>query len=830
MVKDWGVFMKLHYARILFAMLCIFICRRIPAQTPSGAGSPAVLTKSALLIGIDTYDHPSTNVAVPDGTPRIGRYESGLMFPNLKGPAHDIDAMRALLTQSFGFPNDDKHIHILLDEAATHDAILKAMQQYLVKDPNPGDTVVLYISSHGSLRADPNADPKRHCQRYDLDGTSLHPSCVENTIVPYDWYLGQDDIFSRDLRHIFNQAADRGIHLTAIFDSCHSGSLARGAMSTAHVARDFVFDPRPMPDDPYPAEAIGNPPESRKDNPVLVLSAAQKDQSAIDVQDADPPHGLFTDSLVETLRGLPANRPVSEVFKRLQVVMELAPGAANQQPQLDASEIRKGQSLFGGPAGSGPPTAAIVSADDRGVVLDIGTIADIGKGSEFTEVTEINGVRAVLQVTDSIGLARSKASVISPIGARVQAKDIVQLTKWVPAQRPTLSFFAGVSNPSLAEIEDSLTVLRAANVKLAHDPSSDPWTHHLAWDGAHWILSTHSKKTLAGQVWKEKPVTLGAKLSPTALKKVPPIAIVWFDAPLSRESAKALMQPPAEGMPHNAAQLTSDRAQAMYVIAGTPNDTGISYAWFKRSDVDAEVQTPKEIAPGCSPNSPYPLRTDWAVPDPEKKVPLGSTLTDSAVQLARLNGWLHLGSSITGQEGFPYRLALRQVSGEKYINDGGKTYKKGNYELWLIRNLMESALPRWVYVLGIDCQGKGTLMWPYDGGPPASKFPAADNGGLGQILLPGDPFPVDDPLGTDTYVLLTTSTRLSDESALEFKGVVTREAKSATLVNPLEDLLDSASAGIRAGTRPTPTNWSVQAIQTQSSAEPSPAPPNGKPQ
>ena len=210
---------------------------------------------------------------------------------------------------------------------------------------------------------------------------------------------------------------------------------------------------------------------------------------------------------------------------------------------------------------------------------------------------------------------------------------------------------------------------------------------------------------------------------------------------------QALLSPLAEGMSHNAAQLTSDRAQAMYVIAGTPNDTGISYAWFKRSDVDAEVQTPKEIAPGCSPNSPYPLRTDWAIPEPEKKVSLESTLSDSAVQLARLNGWLHLESSRTGQEDFPYRLALRLEFGEEYVSEGGKTYKNGKYELWLLRNRMGTALPRWVYVLGIDCEGKGTLMWPYDGGPPAGKFPAADNGGLNQMLLPGEPIAVDDPLG-----------------------------------------------------------------------------------
>ena len=297
--------MELHKLRLLLQVLCFLLCCRISAQAQSGVGSSAVPTRSALLIGIDTYEHPPADVKVPDGAPRIGRYEPQLTYRNLKGPTHDVDAMRDLLTsEKFGFPNDAKHIHILLDQAATHDAILRAMQQYLVKDPKPGDTVVLFISSHGSLRA----DPKGHGQLYDLDGTGLHPLYVENTIVPYDWYLGQDDIFSRDLRHIFNQAADRGIHLTAIFDSCHSGSLARGSENTTLVARDFDFDPRPMPNDPYPAEVAGTPPESRTDNPVLVLSAAQKDQSAIDVQNGVPPHGLFTNALVETLQALPAQR------------------------------------------------------------------------------------------------------------------------------------------------------------------------------------------------------------------------------------------------------------------------------------------------------------------------------------------------------------------------------------------------------------------------------------------------------------------------------------------------------------------------------------------
>ena len=184
--------------------------------------------------------------------------------------------------------------------------------------------------------------------------------------------------------------------------------------------------------------------------------------------------------------------------------MEVAPGATHQQPELDTSVARRQQPLFGGIAGSGPPTAAIVSADAAGIILDIGAAADIGPGSEFTQLTESNSVRAVLQVTDSIGVARSRATVISPAGATVHAKDVVELTKWVPAARPTLSFYAGASNPSAAEIQDALSVVRAAHLNFAADPSRDHWTHHLAWDGTHWTLEAHAQSPPAGPGKKEK--------------------------------------------------------------------------------------------------------------------------------------------------------------------------------------------------------------------------------------------------------------------------------------------------------------------------------------
>jgi hypothetical protein len=373
--------------RVLLSGLCLLVCSPTTAQ--SAASNNAQAMKSALLIGIWSYEHSKAEYLPPAGVAHVGRYDPDVEYHALKGPPYDVENMRQLLvSEKFGFHQDA--IHTLLDKDATREAILQSMQEYLVTDPKPGDTVVLYVSSHGSMRADP--DPKAEGPVYDLDGTGKNPMHVQNTIVPYDWYLGKDDVFSRDLRHIFTLAADKGVHLTAIFDSCHSGSLARGAGDPRIVMRNFDYDPRPMTADPYPSEVTGAKPEYRADNPVLVLSAAQEDQSAVDAP-ADPArgvkeHGLFTNALIDTLNELPANRPVDDVFKRLQVAMELAPNSSNQQPQLDASAERRMEAFLGGKAGTGPPTAAVV--DPSGVLLDIGPVADIGPGSDFLTQEQVN--------------------------------------------------------------------------------------------------------------------------------------------------------------------------------------------------------------------------------------------------------------------------------------------------------------------------------------------------------------------------------------------------------------------------------------------------------
>jgi hypothetical protein len=130
---------------------------------------------------------------------------------NLKGAINDVKAMKALLTSSkFGFSKDEPYIRLLVQDEATHDRILTDMQKYLVDLPSKGDIVVFYYSGHGSLRV--NSLSKK--------GLNQSGNPLDNTIVPVDANTGVFDVRDREIARIFNAALDKGIILTAIFDSC----------------------------------------------------------------------------------------------------------------------------------------------------------------------------------------------------------------------------------------------------------------------------------------------------------------------------------------------------------------------------------------------------------------------------------------------------------------------------------------------------------------------------------------------------------------------------------------------------------------------------------
>ncbi len=248
----------------------------------------------------------------------------------------------------------------------------------------------------------------------------------------------------------------------------------------------------------------------------------------------------------------------------------------------------------------------------------------------------------------------------------------------------------------------------------------------------------------------------------------------------------------------------------MYLLVGIVADAGPAYAWYNRGELIAGRQTPAGYGNGCSPDSAYPIRTDWIPSIAAPGDDTAATLKRSAAQLAKLNGWLLLPRA-AGQSDYPYHLALKRESDGVLTEDKSLSYPGDRYQMLLQARGDTRTGARWVYVLAIDCQGTGKLFYPQQGG--GNRYPQED-GRLDQILLPGGRFRIGPPYGTDTYVLLSTSTPLANPDVLNFSGVVRGGDRGAP--SPLETLLGSTSAGTRGGAVEMPTDWGVEYLQMHS--------------
>ncbi len=602
-------------------------------------------TKRALLIGIDTYQPAGTTAQHPAGC-IDGRCELPA-FQNLQGAVNDARMMVELLTgPKFGFPKAQV-VALTRPEQTTHDAILAAMQRYLVDVPQRGDTVVFYDASHGSLRV----NSKGNKMAVLVNGNLVH---VDSTLVPSDAYKGVFDVRDREMTRIFNAALDKGVRLTVIFDSCHSGGATRG-MGRQNTARALTYDPRDVNEAPDGQPA----PTERADNPALVFAAAQQDQFAQEGVASGETHGAFTAALVQALETLPADAPAGLVYSRENAALE-GGSVGNQDPELDAGPVRRTQPLFGGAkADDGKVMAAALKMDTDGVWLDIGRAAGVGVGSEFVSSSkDSKGYATTLRVTAMQGIARSSAQVVSPPGAKVAAGDLFTLTKWVPAESDPLLVWTG---PAITQdaLRDVVVQVRASGATLVGDPVEETWTDVLAWDGMGWSLR-HVDAT-SGAVNLDKgaaPFSLGAKLTASALKEhLSGGAKLWADLPLMQEMAAAL----ASSSSGSAVQSAPDAAHASYLLTGSLTANGPVYAWMRAAEMDAgppaaTKNQAKNHTAGCSATSQYPTRSDWSTD--------AAALNQYSERLAKVHGWLSLADNPVGAAAGSYYTLWLLRAGE----------------------------------------------------------------------------------------------------------------------------------------------------------------------
>ena len=258
-------------------------------------------------------------------------------FDDLDGAVNDVHLMKAVL-QDLGFQD----FVVLTDQDATADAILQALQKNLVDDAQPGDVRLFYYSGHGN-----------HIK----NRASTEREQEDQTLVPADNWRNVPDIRDKEISRILFNAARKGVIVTLIADSCHSGSLARGVWNSGGKARTNsgtragtpgVTLHEPMANDPADLDPATHQPIDPEMLGVLTLAAAQPNQEAREVQTEDGPHGAFTWALAQALRY--ASEPMERVFART-----LAALGANGAVQLPAmgGPSRFSKTIFGQAPGAG---------------------------------------------------------------------------------------------------------------------------------------------------------------------------------------------------------------------------------------------------------------------------------------------------------------------------------------------------------------------------------------------------------------------------------------------------------------------------------------------
>jgi hypothetical protein len=129
----------------------------------------------------------------------------------LRGCINDVKNMSAYLNENFGYKRED--MVILTDDQQnpmsqpTKENLYRAMH-WLVKDAQPNDSLFFHYSGHGG-------------QTKDLDGDE--EDGYDEVIYPVD-FRQNGHIVDDEMHTIMVAPLQPGVRLTAIFDSCHSGT------------------------------------------------------------------------------------------------------------------------------------------------------------------------------------------------------------------------------------------------------------------------------------------------------------------------------------------------------------------------------------------------------------------------------------------------------------------------------------------------------------------------------------------------------------------------------------------------------------------------------
>ncbi len=712
----------------------------------------------ALIIGINEYK-PSINDMVSAGS------DSRRTWTNLDGCVNDATAMKDLVVSKYSF--HPQNIQTLLNAEASRARILAELQK-LVDNAKKGDIVFIFYAGHGSQVK---------------NSLSLEADKKDETIVPADaWKKGVEDIRDKELAKYFNLLLDKGVLLTVIMDSCHSGSGSRGD--------NFLYEP---PKSRYIEEANYDAkdatiPERPEERGALIFAAAQDFEFAKEHRDENnQPHGAFTSALLKSTQQLSVDASANDLYVSLAAIMKYY--GKTQEPSIAGNTDRRNGTLFALPKGAlkNKFTVPVSRLEARGVELMGGFAFGLNQGVRLANGTD------TLEIIEMIGANKSLAKVVTGVKQKIKPGTMFEVVNWASSKAPALKVFI----PQAVSAKDLESFVAA--YKSTRDTKKINWVTDISKANPDKIFSYVE----GGWFVNDKKA---------GRKKMDAFTAAGLQNNLTGAGSAFVTMPPANDL-YNAISKQFTGYNNI-VIVNTPNESQYSLIGSINSNNELEYGLVKTQVTVQDTTESLPATTDFVNASNVQEA--ATQISEYAFRIAKIRDWLML-EGPKGTNKFPFKLSFQGYTSGAIINSD--VVKVGDtLSIFFEEDKTGGAgwktnyAKRYIYVFSIDSKGNTNLLFPsIESGNVENRFPVTNSDNtLAEARTHLADIVVVPPMGADNYFILSTEQAIGNLSVFQQEGVLTRSAveKGRGEYNPLEDLLFTGTK-TRNNTLITPVTWGI---------------------
>jgi hypothetical protein len=264
----------------------------------------------------------------------IGINDYPIEGADLKGCVNDAQQWASLLTDHFDFPPSD--VRVMTDSEATKANVLDGLKD-LLAGAGFGDVLVFTNSSHGSQIPEVGGDEPTY----------------DEVLCPYD--ITDNSVSDDELRELFT-GLPRGVKLTVISDSCHSGTVTRAllvdnipGLSMPDDRRVRFLNPALFRGGPILPNPMGAKPRARMAFPQasmehVLLSGCLDSEYSYDAVIEGDYHGAMTFHAIKAITAADYKITYRELSDRLTPMLEKA--GYQQHPQLEGESHDKHRQVF----------------------------------------------------------------------------------------------------------------------------------------------------------------------------------------------------------------------------------------------------------------------------------------------------------------------------------------------------------------------------------------------------------------------------------------------------------------------------------------------------